>query len=71
MSNEIYKSGELVDAFPLAKPSKMKRVGLLLEMTCRRDGDSGGNEWSVYISDGEGGEVWSLAEFQFRKLTFE
>ena len=65
MENERYEPGELVVAFPMARPPKMQRVGVLLEMTCKRDGDSGGNEWSVLCSDGE---IWSLAEFQFRKL---
>lgn len=65
MELDEYSPGDLVVAFPLAKPAKMQRVGVLLEMTCRRDGDSGGNEWRVLCSDGE---VWSLAEFQFRKF---
>jgi hypothetical protein len=65
MSDDIYKPGELILAFPLARPPRMKQVGLLLEMTTRRDDDSGGNEWSVLCSDGQ---IWSLAEFQFKKF---
>jgi hypothetical protein len=65
MSDDIYKPGELILAFPLARPPQMKQVGLLLSMTIRRDDDSGGNEWSVLCSDGQ---IWSLAEFQFKKF---
>jgi hypothetical protein len=61
-----YEPGELVLAFPLARPPQMRQVGLLIEMTCKRQSDSGGNEWRVLCSDGE---IWSLAEFQFRKLS--
>lgn len=66
--DESYESGELVVAFPYAKPPKMRKIGLLIEMTCKRDGDSGGNEWSVLCSDGE---IWSLSEFQFKRLPLE
>jgi hypothetical protein len=60
-----YEPGELVLAFPFARPPQVKKIGLLIKMTCERPNDSGGNEWSVLCSDGE---MWSLAEFQFRKL---
>jgi hypothetical protein len=63
---EDYTPGELILAFPYARPPEMHRVGVLIEMTCERPGDSGGNEWRVLCSDGE---IWSLAEFQFRKLS--
>ena len=65
--NEEYKSGELIVAFPFARHSKMRRVGLLIETTCKRDGDSEGNEWRALLSDGE---IWSLCEFQFIRLEF-
>jgi len=65
MSDDIYKPGELILAFPLARPPGVKQVGLLLEMTTIRDEDSGGNEWRVLCSDGQ---IWSLAEFQFKKF---
>ena len=60
-----YEPGELVLAFPYARPPQVKKIGLLIKMTCERPDDNGGNEWSVLCSDGE---MWSLAEFQFRKL---
>lgn len=66
MENERYKPGELIIAFPHSKPPQLNRAGLLIEMTCKRDDDSGGNEWRVLCSDGE---IWSIAEFQFRKLS--
>jgi hypothetical protein len=62
-----YEPGELVVAFPYTRPPQMSKVGLLLEMTCERQNDCGGNEWRVLCSDGE---IWSLAEFQFKKLSF-
>jgi hypothetical protein len=65
---EKYEPGELVVAFPYARPPMLKKVGLLVKMTCERPDDNGGNEWSVLCSDGE---IWSLAEFQFKKLNFE
>jgi hypothetical protein len=63
-----YEPGELIVAFPYARPPTLKKIGLLIKMTCERPEDSGGNEWSVLCSDGE---IWSLAEFQFGKLFLE
>ena len=68
MSNKRYKEGDLIIAFPLARPPEMKQTGVLIKMTCKRDGDSGGNEWLALCSDGE---FWSISEFQFIKLSLE